>query len=213
MTAAPEVDWAAVDRRARRREPLLVLPVAGWFVALVALSGGFFLWHGAGAWWAVAGYLVVLGVILVLRRVVPRLRRTAGVARRIQFALRHRVDPGPEARERTDVLARRQAALGWTTWSWPFFLAGLLTSGRWDRPAVAVPAAVVLLGLSGAGLLVVRRQVRDARRWVADPPGPARDVPPPNALERWTNGRRLVLAVVALALVGALGGVLISVLD
>jgi hypothetical protein len=66
-----------------------------------------------------------------------------------------------------------------------------------------------LLTLPVIGVLQVDRQVRQAQRWVADPPGPARDVPAPTAVDRWTGGRRVALASLGLGLVGGLLGVLI----
>jgi len=207
------VDWTAVERRARRLDVLVTVPLVGWFASLVALTGGFVLWSGAGAWWAVAAYSASFVALLGLQRTVPRLRRTAELGHRVQFALRHHLDPGAGAREKADVLARRQAQLGWVPWSTPLPVAAFLLNGRWDRPATAVPAAVVLVGLSVAGAVLLHRQVRAARRWVAEPPGPPREVPPPTALERWTGGRRMLLVALALVVLGLLAGLLAALLS
>ncbi|WP_448625486.1 hypothetical protein [Geodermatophilus sp. URMC 64] len=52
-----------------------------------------------------------------------------------------------------------------------------------------------------------------AQRWLADPPGPEREPPPPTTAERWMTGRRVAVVVgslvvpgLALVLVGALIG-------
>lgn len=210
MTTAPDVDWDAAEQRARRLDLLALLVLAGWFGSWAALTDGLFVWTGTGAWWAVAGYLVLFAVLLVLQRTVPRLRRTAAIGHRVQFALRRHVDPGPGAREKADVHARRQARLRWVVWSSPLLPLTALANGRWDRPAIAVPAAVVFLACTAVGVLQVDRQVRRAQRWVADPPGPDRDVAPPTRLETWTSGRRLVLAWGGLTVVGVLVGVLLA---
>jgi hypothetical protein len=53
-----------------------------------------------------------------------------------------------------------------------------------------------------------RKRQAAAHRWLAEPPGPPRDVPPTTAAERWLTGRRGLLTtfggVVALVLVGSL---------
>ena len=212
MTTAPETDWAAVEQRAWRTD-LLVVPVLGaWFASVLALTGRFVL-AGVGAWWLLAGYLVLFCVLLVLQRAVPRLRRNAELGHRVQYALRHHVDPGPGAREKTDVLARRTARTRWVTVTSPLVALAVLAGGRWSHPAVAVPAAVVFLAVTAAGVLQVDRQVRRAQRWVADPPGPLRDAPAPTAVDRWTTGRRLLLASLGLGVVGGLVGVLVGLLS
>ena len=212
MTTAPDVDWAAVERRARWLDALAV-PVLGiWFASLAALTGRSLL-PGVTGWWPVAGLVVLLCLVLVLQRTVPHLRRNAEIGHRVQFALRHHVDPGPGARERADVFARRQARLRWVVWALPLVLLGVLAGGQWDRPAVAVPAALVFLAVVAVGGLQVDRQVRRARRWVADPPGPDREVPAPTAVDRWTSGRRLALASLGLGALAGLLGVLIGALS
>ena len=212
MTGTPPVDWAAVERRARRLDLLVVPVLACWFVSWAALTDGFGLFTGPGTWWAVAGYLALFVVLLVLQRTVPRMRRNTVLGHRIQYGLQHLVDPGPGAREKADVYARRQSRLGWVVRTWVLLPLGVLVNGRWERPSIAVPAALVFLALTAAAVLQVRRQVSRAQRWVADPPGPPREVPPPTAVDRWTSGRRLVLASVGIGLVGGVAGVLIGLL-
>lgn len=213
MSAPTEdVDWAEADRGLIRDLGLTVLGLASYFVALVALDDGFAGLEGRAGWLAVAGCLALVGIAVVAQLAVPALRSRAARARRVQYALRRHADPGPGARTQADVGARRLARIGWAPWCLPFPVAALLAAGRWDRPPVAVPAALVLLGLTGAWFVVVRRQVRYARRWVADPPGPRREVPAPNALELWTGGRRLLALWLALTVVAAATGLLVAVL-
>jgi hypothetical protein len=208
VTAAPDVDWAVVEQRARRTD-LLTLPVIGvWFASVAELTGRVVV-AGAARWWALAGVLVLFGLLLLLQRRVPRLRRDAELGHRVQYALRHGVDPGPGAREKADVGARRLARTRWVVWASPLPALAVLAGGRWSEPAIAVPAGLVFLTVSAAVVLQVDRQVRQAQRWVADPPGPARDVPAPTAVDRWTGGRRVALASLGLGLVGGLLGVLI----
>ena len=208
MTTTPDVDWAAVEERARRRELLTVPLLAAWFGSWAAVTGRFILWEGPGAWWAVTAYLVGFVVLLAAQRRVPRLHRNAVLGHRIQHALREHVDPGPEARGRTDVFARRQARLQWVVWMSPLIVIGVLAGGRWDRPGIAVPGAVVFVAVTAAGVRMLHRQFRDATRWVADPPGPERDVAPPTRLDTWTSGRRLWLLAGALFVLAVGAGLL-----
>ncbi|WP_299957764.1 hypothetical protein [uncultured Modestobacter sp.] len=209
----PPVDWTAVDRRGRRQDAVAVVCLTAFFASLVALTGGLGFVEGTAAWWALAGYLGFFAVLLVLQRTVPRMRRNAVRGHRFMHALREHIDPGPELRDMADVYARRQARLRGVVWLFPLPVVGMLLGGRWDRPFLAVPAAVLLALLAAAGAGLVHRQVRAARRWVADPPGPIRDVAPPNGLERWTGGRRLVGLVVVCMLVAFAAGLLAAVLD
>ena len=213
MTTTPDVDWAAVEQRARRLDLLALAAVVAWFGSVAALTDGLFGWSGTAARWVVTGYVLLGALLLVLQRTVPRLRRATVVGHRVQYGLQHLVDPGPGAREKADVYARRQSRLGWVVWTSALLPVAVLASGRWDRPAIAVPAAVVFLAVTAAAVLQVRRQVRRAQRWVADPPGPPREVPPPTAVDRWASGRRLLLVSVGIGLVGGVAGVLVGLLS
>ena len=213
MTTTPDVDWTAVEQRGRRVDLLAMAAVVAWFGAMAVLTDGLFGWSGTGARWVVAGYVALLVLLLVLQRTVPALRRNVVVGRRVQYGMQHHVDPGPGAREKADLYARRQARLGWVVWTWLLLPVTVLANGRWDRPAVAVPAALVFLAVTAAAVLHVHRQVRWAQRWVADPPGPAREVPAPTAVDRWTSGRRLLLAGLGVVLVGVVAGVLVGLLS
>ena len=213
MTTTPDVDWAAVEQRGRRVDLLAMAAVVAWFGSMAALTDGLFGWSGTGARWVVAGYVALFVLLMVLQRTVPALRRNVVVGRRVQYGMQHHVDPGPGAREKADLYARRQARLGWVVWTSLLLPVAVLANGRWDRPAVAVPAALVFLTVTAAAVLHVHRQVRWAQRWVADPPGPAREVPAPTAVDRWTSGRRLLLAGLGVVLVGVVAGVLVGLLS
>ena len=56
-----------------------------------------------------------------------------------------------------------------------------------------------------------RARLADARRWVADPPGPSREAPPPTTAEHWLTGRRAVALLVGLLLLGLVVGVVVAV--
>ena len=206
MTTTPDVDWAAVEQRGRRQELLIVPLLAAWFGSWAAVTGRFIGWEGAGAWRALAAYVVAFLVLLAVQRRMPRLRRTAAVGQRVQYALRHHVDPGPDVRGRADVFARRQARLRWVVWASPLAPLAVLAGGRWERPELAVPGAVVFVAVTAVWARFLYRQWRDAVRWVADPPGPVRDVPPPTPVEIWTGGKRLWLVVGGLLLLAVAVG-------
>jgi hypothetical protein len=145
---------------------------------------------------------------------VLRSRTSEQAARNLRFrhALLHRVDPGPGLREKVDVSARQLSTVGWLWWVFLLTPVSFLLQGRWDRPLVAVPAAVVLAGAVVAFVLWWRRSAAAARRWVADPPGPDRAVPSPSRRERWVSGRRLIWVFAVLfagGVLGSLGAVLL----
>jgi hypothetical protein len=201
-----QVDWSSVERDARR-SAVWAIGFAAFFASLVPLTGGFAFWEGRAAWIAV-GLFVAVGIVVQLV-VILRSRTSERAARNLRFryALLHRVDPGPGVREKVDLAARQLSTVGWLWWVFPLTPVSFLLQGRWDRPLVALPAAVVLVGAVVAFVLWWQRSAAAARRWVADPPGPHRAVPPPSRRERWVSGRRLVwvfVAVFALAVLGSL---------
>jgi hypothetical protein len=202
-----QVDWSAVERDARRSAVWAIVGFTAFFASLVPLTGGFAFWEGRAAW-IVVGLFVAVGIVLQVL-VLLRSRTSERAARNLRFryALLHRVDPGPGVREKVDLAARQLSTVGWLWWVFPLTPVSFLLQGRWDRPLVALPAAVVLVGAVVAFVLWWQRSAAAARRWVADPPGPHRAVPPPSRRERWVSGRRLVwvlVAVFALAVLGSL---------
>jgi hypothetical protein len=201
------MDWSSVERDARRSAVWAIVGFAAFFASLVPLTGGFAFWEGRAAWIAV-GLFVAVGIVVQLV-VILRSRTSERAARNLRFryALLHRVDPGPGVREKVDLAARQLSTVGWLWWVFPLTPVSFLLQGRLDRPLVALPAAVVLVGAVVAFVLWWQRSAAAARRWVADPPGPHRAVPPPSRRERWVSGRRLVwvlVAVFALAVLGSL---------
>jgi hypothetical protein len=188
-----DVDWADVERRGRRQNWLALPAVPLFFGAVVVLTGKYAFWEGSDAWLAIGAFVVFALVMQLLGVLVPRFRARARESLRIQYALRHRVDPGPELREKTDRYAGQMAGNAWIVWLFPWWPISLLITARWDSPAWAVPAAVVIVACTAAITVWWRRQTGAARRWVADPPGPARELTAPGRWARWTSGRRLVL--------------------
>jgi hypothetical protein len=173
-----------------------------FFGAVVLLTGKYAFWKGADAWLAVGGFVVFALVMQLLGLVVPRFRTRARESFRIQYALRQSVDPGRELREKTDRYAGQMAANAWIAWLVPWWPITLLFTARWDAPARTVPSAVVIVACAVAITVWWRRQTGAARRWVADPPGPQREMPPPGRWARWASGRRLawlMLGIVAFA--------------
>jgi hypothetical protein len=197
------VDWARVERDGFRRNWLALLGVPAFFGAVVALTGRYAFWAGSRAWLVVAA-LVAFGLAMqAVNTARPRLRARAAESFRLQYALRHRIDPGPDLRGKLDRYARRIADLSWITWLVPFLPVTFLLQGRWHRPLVAVPAAVVLLGFTAAIVLWWRRQTAAGRRWVDDPPGPDRDPPPLHRWERRLSGRRLMWILLGMLVLAA----------
>lgn len=203
MTEQPEhIDWDEVERRAREREPLVTLTfiavVAGW----AGLSEQLFSFSGTAKWIVAAVYAGTFLLLLVAQRVHPRFRARNAEGYRLQYALRRHVDPGPELRGKVDRQAGHMARIVWFRW-WLLLLlpVGPLIAAPWDRPLVTVPSALVLVAGVAAGALSMRRLYADARRWVSDPPGPPRELPPPRRWERWFSGWPFVWALVAIVLV------------
>jgi hypothetical protein len=141
----PDVDWAEVERRGRRRNLLGFVIVPAFFGGTVLLTGRFAFWEGAAAWVALGGFLVLTLGVAVVMLATPRLRARTGESVRMQYALRHHVDPGPDFRERTDAYARGMAVTGWLGWAFPLVLVTYFVQAQWDRPLLAVPSALVLV--------------------------------------------------------------------
>ena len=183
---------------------------------LTAWSAGILLRDGDGV--SGAGDLLVVvgcgGALLaaVAVRVVPAWRpHLRSWAAQLQ-ALRDRSDPGPGLREKTDALARQHAPLAWATWLWPFLGVTQVLAADWDHPVRATVATALFTAAGVTGALNHRRLVRSSRRWLADPPGPARD---PDTAETvrpdgWATGRRLVLLVAGALVVGVVVGLLVA---
>ena len=213
MTETRDVDWGEVERRGRRNNWFALFAVPAFLGAVVALTGKYAFWEGGKAWLVVAAFFAFGLAMQALNAVTPRLRARSGQAFRIQYALRHRVDPGPDLRDKADRYARRMAGNGWLVWLFPFLPLSFLVNGHWDRPLQAVPSAIVIVGCAAALMLWWRRQAAAAARWLADRPGPERDLPPVTRYERWSTGRRfiwLMIALVALGVLLGLAGVLIN---
>ncbi|WP_104526234.1 hypothetical protein [Blastococcus atacamensis] len=211
--SAPEeqVDWAAAERRARARQPVVLLVLLGLIGGIYALTGQFLLPGRAGLLLA-AAYVLGFVVLLAVARLHPRLRERTAQGYRVQHALRHRLDPGPGAREKADRLAMQTVGIVWMRW-WllpPLVAVGPLVGAPWDRPLVAVPGALALLAGVLAWALQYRRLWLDARRWVADPPGPAREMPDLPTWVRWLGGWSFPIAMlVILTVTGAVAVVVV----
>ena len=210
-----DVDWDEAERHGRRTD-LLAAPLFGLlFASMVLLNGGEFAFVGGTAAWLVAAVpvLVVL-LIIALQQTVTSMRARAAAGHRLQYALREHVDPGPQLRTRLDVHARYLASVSWSVWVFPLPVVVLLLAARWDRPATTVPAAAVLLVLTIAFAIYWRRMILAAQRWVADPPGPPREVPPPGRAERWTTGLRPLIVIAGIVGVTAFAaGLVIGLVD
>lgn len=193
------IDWEAAVRHEQRREILLPLAAFCAFPALAVLR---FDDLRVVTWAGVLALVAALGSAAWLLHGA----RTGRTDRhRTLHALLQHADPGPGLRARADQLARQQAPARRWFWVTPGALLVQAVPGRWDEPAVALPAAAVLV----ASLLPLTVQQfrlgRAAKRWLADPPGPPRDavrewVPPP--ARTWAASRgRVVLVVVAVVAV------------
>jgi hypothetical protein len=213
--AAPweQVDRAEVERRTRAREPLFVLVLVavavGW-AGVADPSSGSQTPRSGSSWpatsWSSSRCSWRSG----------SLRDRGARARdgyRLVYALQEHVDPGSGLREKVDRQAGYMTRIVWFRWWLLLFPRGLLVGAPWDRPLIAVPSALVLVAGVVAWALYLRRPYGFARRWVADPPGPPREMPPPRRWERWISGWRLVW-VFAVLLVTAIGvGVVLGLVD
>jgi hypothetical protein len=212
-TPAGEIDWADAERRERRRDLLALPVVVAFFVGVILLTGGFGFWSGGTAWAVVGAFLAFIVVMTAASHVIARLRGNTSVGYRIQAALRHHVDPGPELRTRADRQARYWAGIAWVGWGALLGPLGLLLGGQWDRPLIASVGAVLVVGAAVGWVRWWRTRQVTAQRWLVDPPGPEREPPPLTTAERWLTGRRVAVvigSIVILGLVVGLVGVLIG---
>lgn len=201
MTApAGEIDWDEAERRERRHDLLGLPGIAAFFVGMVLVTGGVGFLTGGAAWAVVGGVLAFIVLMTAASQLIPRLRANTSGGYRIQIALSQHIDPGPEWRARTDRQARYLAGVTWLRWAAPIAPLAFLLDGQWDRPVAAAAGTVLLVGAVSAWMLWWRRRVLAARRWLADPPGPAREALPPTTAERWLTGRRGLATIVGSAL-------------
>jgi 4-hydroxybenzoate polyprenyltransferase len=141
---------------------LLTVAAAMWAVVLVL---------GAGAWLGAVG----IGVVLLWNEVWER-RARGGWSRRRALAavVRGGAPPGPRQRAAVEQSAREYIAGRGRHW-WLSgavlggFSAACLVAAVWlGRPAFVVPWAVLLV-LAVLDVLVVRRAVDLAHRWLTEP--------------------------------------------
>ncbi|MQA34212.1 hypothetical protein [Modestobacter roseus] len=196
----PSVDLPVSDRPPAWQAWAVPPLATAYAAALVVVQGGN--WPallGPLGWWLVG----CVAVVSLLGTGVTRLREPAPrqvAARRIQHALRAHVDPGPELRERAD---RQAASLAGHRWVAAFLVVAPLLfvdSAPWDRAVLAGVAVAALVVLFAALAVTVARSARDARRWLTDPPGPPRVLPP---APPWQRVLPVVVAAGAICVVAA----------
>jgi lysylphosphatidylglycerol synthetase-like protein (DUF2156 family) len=211
MTAPTgEIDWDDAERRQRRRDLLAAPALIAFFAGIVLLTGGFGFWTGGTAWVVVGVILAIIGMTAAAQS-GTRARAKRSAAYRIQAAVRHHVDPGPELRARADGQARYLTKVSWAGWLVLLGPLGLLLGGQWDRrPVAAAVGAVLVVGVAAGYVRWWRARLADARRWVANPPGPSREAPPPTTAEHWLTGRRGLALLVALLLLGLVVGLAVA---
>lgn len=213
MASGPAgVDWDDEVRGERRRQLLVLLALPALPLGALLLTGRFLGLSGRSGWLAGAVYVALLPMLAAASSLVPRWRASRERGSRMTVALRHHVDPGPDLRSRVDRMAVAQARIGWM---WPFVplgLVGLLSGARWDRPAAAATGSALLATLVVAWSVWWFRWTRSARRWLADPPGPTRELPPLTTLQRWLTGPRALLLFSGLAVAAVLVSLLIVAL-
>jgi hypothetical protein len=206
--ADPSVDWPAEIRRARRGGLVVAVLMLVFPPGVVLLTGDFLGIPGQSAWWA-AGVAALLlaaaaaGAALAGRRGRPAVNAT------VQAALRLRADPGPALRERVDATARGQRSI---RWGWPFICFGAFgfyEQGRWGTPTTAVPGAALLTVFWGAILVNGLRSSAAARRWLSDPPGPPRPMPPAAAWEGRRTTRVFLFAAPVVLVLGLVSAVVV----
>jgi hypothetical protein len=211
MTAPTgEIDWDDAERRERRRDLLAAPGLIAFFAGIVLLTGGFGFWTGGTAWVVVGIILAVFGMTTAAQA-GPRARVRRSAAYRIQAAVRHHVDPGPELRARADGQARYMVKVSWAGRLVLLGPLGLLLGGQWDRrPVAAAVGAVLVVGVAAGYVRWWRARLADARRWVANPPGPSREAPPQTTAEHWLTGRRGLALIVGLTLLALVVGLAVA---
>lgn len=178
-TRAPEEigDDATAEVAERAREELRTT----WATLLVYAVGGAMVflrphsWSTA-AWFGAAAFLLALSAELWWQHGTESGRRRRADRLLAEYAVLRFVDPGIGRRAPADEVAKgfvRGRVFSWLLTlgmvAWPLAL------GRWDRPAWAVPGAVLLVIAAAIQLTAREREARAGRRWLADPPGPPRD--------------------------------------
>ena len=193
------VDWDVAVRHERRREVLLSL---GGFVAVPALAVLRF--DDRRALIGAVG-LALVAALGTAGWTIHGVRTGRTDRYRALHALLAHVDPGPGLRTQSDELARQQAPNRRYFWLIPGALLVQAVPGRWDEPMVALPAAAVLVASLLPFTVHQYRLGRAAKRWLDDPPGPARDadrgwVRPPRTTWASSRGQVTLLVVAVLAL-------------
>ena len=208
---ADGLDWDAAERRERRRDLLTAPLLVGFLAGIVLLTGGFGLWTGGAAWTGVGVLLALAGLALSTSQLSRQQGDRLAAAYRIQAALRTHADPGPELRRRADAQARYTARTAWVGWALPLGLLGVLIGGDWDRrPVAASVGAALVVGVAASYTLWMRARLAQARRWLADPPGPPREAAPPATAERWTTGRRAAVVVGSVTVLAVMAGLTLA---
>lgn len=209
------VDWSAAERRERLYDLLAApLVLVGFFAGIVLLTGAFGFWTGGSAWVVVGTFLGLAGLALSAAQLSRPQRARTAATHRIQAALRAHADLGPELRGRADAHARYTARTAWVVWAAPVGLLGLLIGGNWDsRPVAASVGAALVVGAAACYVVWMGTRLAQARRRLADPPGPPRDAPPETAAERWLTGRRFALAAVGFGVLAVLAGLVIGLVS
>lgn len=205
--ADPEADRHVLERRARRQRWLAPPLFTGWAAAFVVVLGGRFpaLLGPARAYLVLAAAALSLTAAAVPGR-GPEARGRSAEALLVQQALRDHVDPGPGLRARVDRQARQLTAVEWMALVYPLLALSFVDDAPWHRPALAVPAFAVVAASAVALAAYTVRSARDARRWLADPPGPPRALPPPGRRAGWIRWVAVIAATCSA--VGLLLGVM-----
>lgn len=170
-------DDATAEVAERAREELwtsigTLLPYAAG-AAMLVLEPQF--WTVESWMGATASVLLFLGAIVWQ---FGTARGRDGEAGRLlaEYAVLRHVDPGVGRRAPADDTARDFVRRRIFSWLWVAGAGALpLVWGQWDRPARAVPGAVLLAIAAVVHVAARKREARAGRRWRAAPPGPPRD--------------------------------------